>query len=279
MKVSRFRALLSNATPFSLQKFIPFSSASAANPRPSNFFSGDSEGGSAVYRHTLKFQRPTTMKWRKNFFNSVSFIGSVDRPLEVQARRTDGRLGVYTLLSVQTSRDSNRTFRILLQMLDEMAKMSLKHLKPDDFIYVSGQLQCYTKTDLNGKLRTYYKVIVNELNYVAQHGQGSTSKKFEKSDSGGGGTGLEKYKSRLHLWQLFFANPYEWWDNRKRKSNPKLPDFRHKDTDEALWINPDDPPWIKRQLQLHDLRIAGQGLGEHVSSRSRVSTWVYDHYE
>ena len=86
---------------------------------------------------------------------------------------------------------------------------------------------------------------------------------------------LDKYKNRLHLWQVFFANPYEWWDNRKSKVSPKHPDFRHKDTGEALWLFSNDPPWIKRQLQLQDSRST-QGNGLHLSSRSRVSPWVYD---
>lgn len=43
-------------------------------------------------------------------------------------------------------------------MWDEMAEMSLQHLKPNDFIYVSGPLGCYTKAHEDGDLRTYYKV-------------------------------------------------------------------------------------------------------------------------
>lgn len=43
-------------------------------------------------------------------------------------------------------------------MWDGMAEMSFMHLKPNDFIYVSGQLGCYTKPDKNGELRMRYKV-------------------------------------------------------------------------------------------------------------------------
>lgn len=88
-----------------------------------------------------------------------------------------------------------------------------------------------------------------------------------------GGAVLEKYKDRLHLWQVFFANPYEWWDNREDKLNPRQPDFKHKDTGEALWLSPGDPPWIKRQLELLDTRMAEQGHGQ---KRFRVSKWEYD---
>lgn len=95
-----------------------------------------------------------------------------------------------------------------------------------------------------------------------------------------GVAGLEVHENHLHLWQVFFANPCEWWDNRKQKNlqkvNPWLPDFKHKDTGEALWLNPNDPPWIKRQLELLDTKMAEKGQGDDVGSHSRVSMWVYD---
>uniref|UniRef100_J3LQS8 Uncharacterized protein n=1 Tax=Oryza brachyantha TaxID=4533 RepID=J3LQS8_ORYBR len=69
----------------------------------------------------------------------------------------------------------------------------------------------------------------------------------------------EKKCIRLRLWQVFFANPYEWWDNRQSKPHFKCADFKHKDTGEKLWLLPDDPPWIRRQLELHDQEIAKNG--------------------
>lgn len=88
-----------------------------------------------------------------------------------------------------------------------------------------------------------------------------------------GGGDLDKYKDRLHLWQVFFSNPYEWWDNREGKKNPRQPDFKHKDTGEALWLSRNDPPWIEKQLQLLDERMPKQRHGEQ---RSCVSEWQYD---
>ena len=85
----------------------------------------------------------------------------------------------------------------------------------------------------------------------------------------------EGYENCNYLWQVFFTNPYEWRDLRKCKVNPRQPDFTHKDTGEALWLSPNDPPWIKRQLQLLDTQMAEQGQGDF-GLRSRVSMWVYD---
>lgn len=71
---------------------------------------------------------------------------------------------------------------------------------------------------------------------------------------------------------MFFSNPNEWWDQRKRKLNPKQPDFKHKDTGETLWLSKHDPPWVKRQLELLDSKMAAGLAGRW----SRVSNWVYD---
>lgn len=84
---------------------------------------------------------------------------------------------------------------------------------------------------------------------------------------------LEKYRNRLHLWQVFFSNPYEWWDNRKNKLHPGSPDFKHKDTGEVLWLSPNDPPWVKKQLKLLDSEMC---LRECVGRRARVSKWEFD---
>lgn len=69
---------------------------------------------------------------------------------------------------------------------------------------------------------------------------------------------LERERERLQLWQTFFANPYEWIDYRTTKRNAKAPDFKHKSTYEALWIKPDDPPWISKQLKLIEPLISRQ---------------------
>ncbi|KAL5558185.1 hypothetical protein UlMin_034396 [Ulmus minor] len=279
MKALRLLPQIKKAIPLlSRQSFAPFCfSSAAANPNSTNSSSDQDEGGSAVYRHSLKFQRPKSVHWRLDLWNSVCFIGTVMNPLKVLNDDDNRRFGVWTLLNVRGSPRSNGSFRILLQMWDEMAEMCSKHLKPDDFIYVKGRLGSYTKPDRNVNLVLRYKVIVKELNYV-RHGQHTTSQKYEGSrfDEDVGGTALERYKNRLHLWQVYFASPHEWWDNRKCKVNPKQPDFKHKDTGEALWLSPKDPPWVKKQLRLLDTKMAEEGICEKIGAQSRVSKWEYD---
>ncbi|OMO74875.1 Primosome PriB/single-strand DNA-binding protein [Corchorus olitorius] len=280
MIARRIREILFRST----SQFLPLQNrtrshcCAASIPRFSSFFVDDDEGGSGVYRLVLKSQRPTTVEVLPQLRNSVSFIGTVDKPLKVMNTNADD-FGVHTWLKVKNPCNPDRSFKILLNMWDEIAEMCVKHLKPDDFIYVSGLLGSYSKAIEDGQTRLLYKVNVKEVNFVAQQGQRSNSQKCKKLQSEQddvGEAGMEKYENQIYLWQVYFTNPFEWWDNRKKKKNPRQPDFKHKDTGEALWLNPNDPPWIKKQLERLDSRLSECSIGGQVSSRRRVSEWVYD---
>ncbi|KAJ6328167.1 hypothetical protein OIU77_009958 [Salix suchowensis] len=312
--------LIRNLSRFSLQRLAPFSSSSAANPRFSNYSTDEDDldeiDGSAVYRHTLSNQRPSTVEWKPSVVNLVRFIGTVDRS-PIIYRTKGGRFGCYTLLHASDPHVSNRWFRILVEMWGEMAKMCIQHVKPNDNIYVSGHLESYFRLDRTGNPNSSYKLRLawKRTETIFAHGKAFfsnphewwDSRKFKKNSkfpdfkhkiSGdalwlksndapwiktklqlldsktGEHFEAERHKNYLYLWQVFFSSPHEWWDNRENKKNSASPDFKHKDTGEALWLSPNDPPWVKRQIQLLDLNMAvqhqerGAGYG--------VSHWVYD---
>ncbi|KAK9927346.1 hypothetical protein M0R45_024533 [Rubus argutus] len=48
-------------------------------------------------------------------------------------------------------------------------------------------------------------------------------------------------------WKDLVENPEKWWDNRLSKRNEKAPDFEHKETGEALWLN-SSPGWVLPML-------------------------------
>ncbi|CAM6062089.1 unnamed protein product [Sphagnum tenellum] len=51
------------------------------------------------------------------------------------------------------------------------------------------------------------------------------------------------------LWQEFFSDPSQWWDHRSDKVNVNYPDFKHKTTQQALWLDdPRRPPWVEAKL-------------------------------
>ncbi|KAK4274724.1 hypothetical protein QN277_017907 [Acacia crassicarpa] len=255
------RALLSSP-----QKSSRFSSSSTLN-RLRNSFDDDVRAGSAVYQHALKFRPPAMIEWRKRLDNTVNLIGSVTRDPQVILGKS-GDYAAHTTLRVKSSDGSS--FWVLLMMRDGLAEIASKHLKRNDIIFASGHLASYEKDDGRGNIKLIYKVIVKELNFVAKRPCYQGRKALESTEEKR--THAQDYENRLHLWQVFFTNPHEWWDNRKRKLNSKAPDFKHKDTGEALWLSQDDPPWVKRQLQKLDSEMAGKLVG----FCSRVTTWVYD---
>ncbi|KAK8444620.1 hypothetical protein SEVIR_9G167100v4 [Setaria viridis] len=154
--------------------------------------------------------------------------------------------------------------RVTLQLMGQLANVGLKHLKHNDLVYVSGFLKFYHKVSPSGERNIFYQIHVTELNYVLDQNK----KPQDDEDSVHPSPMLsatpqmlkeKRHIDQLHLWQVFFANPYEWWDNRQSKPWANYPDFKHKDTREKIWLQPDDPPWVRKQLELHDLEVAKNG--------------------
>ncbi|XP_061368863.1 protein OSB3, chloroplastic/mitochondrial-like isoform X2 [Gastrolobium bilobum] len=48
-------------------------------------------------------------------------------------------------------------------------------------------------------------------------------------------------------WNDLVKNPTKWWDNRLNKKNERAPDFKHKESGEALWLN-GSPSWVLSKL-------------------------------
>ncbi|GJT48410.1 OSB1, mitochondrial-like protein [Tanacetum coccineum] len=224
--------------------------------------------GSLIYQNTLKTQRPNTIRRHKALENSVRLIGTVDS--DVKSNNNDGILWAYTYLKVESPSKSNKFITVLLNMWDDMAELSTQHLKHNDYIYVSGYIRFYRKASDYGNIILKHKVIVKELNFVANNG--TKNEIIEDQEV----SFLEKQRERLHLWQVFFASPYEWRDLRKCKVNPRQPDFKHKSTGEALWLSSRDPPWVTRQLELQDSRMGDMGFREHLNSGSSLSPLSYN---
>ncbi|KAG2331470.1 hypothetical protein Bca52824_002650 [Brassica carinata] len=176
------------------------------------------------------FRKPLSTSFDFNQSNSVSLMGFVDQPIRVIDTEPDS-FCVSTLLRVKDPRDPNRSFRIPLSIWDVMARKCIAHLKPNDFIPISGRLVSYDKSSSNENSSLVSLEVVRE-------------------------DGIEESKNGdIDLWKAFFANPDDWWDRRRSKKNPRLPDFKHKHTDEALWLSSDTTPvWVTRHLELLDQR-------------------------
>lgn len=222
-----------------------------------------------------QYARPSEIVWKKELCNSVQLIGNVGTAVEFK-QLASGKVLAWCRLAVKKS--PTDTTWINLTFWDEMAHIASQHVEKGQQIYVSGRLVSDTVDSDDGKQQTYYKVVVSQLNFVERSApsapsydgdfnsgynsnSNSNSNSNFNSNSSSMTTGIKQNKyaatgSMEELWQAFFANPVDWWDNRKNKRSPKHPDFKHKDTGEALWVEGRyNPSWVKSQLSILDSRM------------------------
>lgn len=206
----------------------------------------------------VEYPRPTEIPWTKEHSNSVHLIGIVGTPVEIKHLPSgNGKALAWTRLAVKKS--STLTSWISLTFWDELAHIAFQHVEKGQQIYVSGRLVSDTVESEDGKQQTYYKVVVQQLNFVERSISSLPLYDRDSNSMMAGkklGNNAASNMSIEELWQAFFANPVDWWDNRKNKKNPKYPDFKHKDTGEALWVEGRyNPPWVKSQLAILDTRM------------------------
>ncbi|XP_020579161.1 protein OSB1, mitochondrial-like [Phalaenopsis equestris] len=228
----------------------------------SSFSSGNEVPESIAYRRSM-LRPPSIVAPPKLRYNACSFIGTVVSRVQCSGKCSRG-LRAFAFLKVKSDPrlQISSYFRVCLWMQGKLAEISLQHLKLNDFIYVSGPLGSYEKLNSAGQPEVIYKVFVQELNYISRVDRNCTTstpaeQHSEKSLSSPSGARREEMSERLHLWQLFFASPSDWWDNRRPKKNPNSPDFKHRDTKECLWLSPNDPHWVREQLRLYDANTGG----------------------
>ncbi|KAL8259074.1 hypothetical protein R6Q59_027027 [Mikania micrantha] len=214
-----------------------------------------------------QYPRPIEVPWKKELCNSVQLIGTVGTPVEFK-QLSSGKVLAWCRLAVRKS--ATDTTWINLTFWDDMAHIASLHVEKGQQIYVSGRLVSDTVDSDDGKQQTYYKVVVQDLKFVersapsAASNDGNFNYNYNSNSNSGYMTTGRKQKNYAangtgsveELWQAFFANPVDWWDNRKNKRSPNYPDFKHKDTGEALWVEGRmNPSWVKSQLSVLDSRM------------------------
>ncbi|EXB26567.1 hypothetical protein L484_012560 [Morus notabilis] len=222
-------------------------------------------------QQTTVYPRPAEIQWKKELCNTVHLIGVVGVPVEIK-HLASGKVLAWTRLAVKKS--STDTSWISLTFWDELAQVAFQHVQKGQQIYVSGRLISDTVENDEGKQQTYYKVVVQQLNFIEKSFSSATMYDHGRKLGNNGASSDETVEQ---LWQAFFANPVDWWDNRKTKRNPKYPDFKHKDTGEALWIEGRyNPPWVKAQLAILDTRM--ESLNGHQDSRMDAHLMVQENF-
>ncbi|KAK9982955.1 hypothetical protein SO802_032480 [Lithocarpus litseifolius] len=167
----------------------------------------------------VEYPRPTEIPWTKEHSNSVHLIGIVGTPVEIKHLPSgNGKALAWTRLAVKKS--STLTSWISLTFWDELAHIAFQHVEKGQQIYVSGRLVSDTVESEDGKQQTYYKVVVQQLNFVERSISSLPLYDRDSNSMMAGkklGNNAASNMSIEELWQAFFANPVDWWDNRKNK--------------------------------------------------------------
>ncbi|CAL4917998.1 unnamed protein product [Urochloa decumbens] len=227
-------------------------------------------GEAAAPPTTTTTPRPAEIPWSKELCNSVRLIGTVGTEVELRQLPSGsavarGRLAVW--------KSATETTWVTLQFWDDLALVASEHVKKGDRIFVSGRLVSDTVDEGPEKRHVYYKVAVQQLNFIESMQPVRLYEPEASDDTPGGRRGgyfdstsssaedknrdniSSSSRSTEELWQAFFANPLDWWDNRTNK-NPRYPDFKHKHTGEALWVDGrNNPNWVISQLAVLDSRM------------------------
>ncbi|KAE9463926.1 hypothetical protein C3L33_04149, partial [Rhododendron williamsianum] len=199
-----------------------------------------------------QYPRPTEIPWQKEICNTVHLIGYVTTVVQIRYL-PDGR--AVAVCRIAVSKSPLDTSSILLSFWNELAHAAFQHLEKGTQIYVCGRLIADTVETEDGTEQTYYKVNVKQLNFIERSWDSNSETPGKKISSA----------SREELWQAFFANPADCnldaliWTDAQRP--PRYPDFKHKHTGEALWVEGRfNPPWVKSQLEILDARREAFGF-------------------
>ncbi|XP_006651616.2 protein OSB2, chloroplastic-like [Oryza brachyantha] len=240
-------------------------------------FSAEYREAAAPRPATATTPRPTEVPWSRELCNSVRLIGTVGTDVELRQLPSGGavargRLAVW--------KSATETTWVTLAFWDDLAVVASEHVKKGDRIFVSGRLVSDTVDEGPEKRQVYYKVVVQQLNFIESFQQVQLYEPEAGQDTLGGKHGnyvgstsdstdgksrdhVNSSRSTEQLWQAFFANPLDWWDNRTNKKNPRYPDFKHKHTGEALWVDGrNNPNWVISQLAILDSRMGSRQDGE-----------------
>ncbi|CAN6439505.1 unnamed protein product [Victoria cruziana] len=177
-----------------------------------------------VQEERVVYPRPSEIPWQKDIANSINLIGIVGTPVQIK-HLDSGKVFAWARLAVKTS--ATETLWIGLTFWNELAYVAFQHVEKGQRIYVSGRLISDVVNGDGDKPQAYYKVVVNQLNFIEKSSPlslyESEKNPMNLGERRGTHSGAQTGTTE-ELWQAFFANPTEWWDNRSSKvdNHPSL---------------------------------------------------------
>ncbi|KAK9820986.1 hypothetical protein WJX81_001114 [Elliptochloris bilobata] len=220
--------------------------------------------------------------WRVEYVNSVAVIGRLGLDFEIKKTQT-GLPVTSNRLAIRGPKE--RTDWVDIEVWGELAERAAAELKKGTQVQVLGRMRVDEWQDrTTQQKRRGTKIVAATLDVVRPFSYGGTRPSAipmqpdapaEEQAAWGkpaGGAqpdalavdqpGGEVWPvdpvsqaaapaaSPEDKWRRFFADPTRYWDNRVGKRNERAPDFKHKDTGEALWMNDRyAPPWVAAELE------------------------------
>eukprot|EP00470_Lotharella_oceanica_P003978 CAMPEP_0170175076 /NCGR_PEP_ID=MMETSP0040_2-20121228/8212_1 /TAXON_ID=641309 /ORGANISM="Lotharella oceanica, Strain CCMP622" /LENGTH=253 /DNA_ID=CAMNT_0010416937 /DNA_START=272 /DNA_END=1030 /DNA_ORIENTATION=+ len=214
---------------------------------------------------------PTEVDWSPEMANSVNLIGNLGSDPQV-SYLPSGR--VVAKFSIAVSAYGNKTNWFDCEMWNQVARSAQMYLQKGSKVHVRGRLEKDTWNDrITGDPRTRMKIVVSNFSNVRAYVPMGTSVPQEGyrqegivTQSSNPNLVQQEGRTAEEKWNDFFSKPDQYWDNRALKASgersPKYPDFKHKTTQEALWIDSwDSPKWIQAILsQMDDAKNSGHGV-------------------
>lgn len=220
------------------------------------------------YSDSEPVAEPTMVPWDKDKVNLVYLTGRLGQDVELRQLPNGGvvartRLAVRRL--VRPGQPDTEPDWFNVEGWDEVAVSMEQHLRKGAAVRVTGRVAFESFTGRDNVPRTVAKVRVKEFHHVepvarspaAEESDGATwmpaAAAAISGGSGDGGSFAERAAKRRAEWDSFFEKPEEWWDNRDNKKNAKAPDFKHKTSRDALWIESKlNPPGLVERIKEMD---------------------------
>ncbi|KAI5084440.1 hypothetical protein GOP47_0000609 [Adiantum capillus-veneris] len=229
LRASSTEAFLSSKQQKRIHQTLPISSAfSTQTSRWQEFSASASPSPSG-------FKKPEVIEWRENMpTNKATFIGMVIRDIRIRYLDS-GKIVANS--SIQVTRPVKEDSWFYLEFWGDLAEIAAAHLKVNDTIFVSGSVWSEKATGKDGLEKTFAKVVVQDLKFVKNSDTHNRTVQVQEMD----------WKE---LWEHLFDNPTDWFDCRDTKTNDRSPDFRHKFSAKALWLdNKNTPAWVTERLK------------------------------
>ncbi|XP_059649798.1 protein OSB2, chloroplastic-like [Cornus florida] len=263
----------------------------ALNPKAEPHQSSSSpswlSGSEMVQKKAKDWPRPKEIPFQAKVANSVSLIGRVHIPVQFQVS-PDGQYWAGTIITQQDYDDKGDnasdypSFWIPLIFEGDLAHIAYYHLKKEDYVHITGQLSAdqpqitISEIQAHSQSRAHAQVMVRSVDFVEHSSKlKKSSASCQKEEKTISSASMSKDgDSALSSWRDLVTNPARWWDHRENKINglvkPKHPDFKHKDSGLALWINM-APKWVQTDLKGLKFDVQPHGMKQVKEGRASMS--------